>query len=112
MLLWYSPSETPMTMILPIATVWWAPILQTAIGAIAAIGGGVCVSWITWQKERQSLANALAGEIQGFMGILTWRDTRELLQKGYKFPIDDGGFPEFEAHIGKIGFLPSDLAGK
>src|SRR5258708_13074883 len=102
MLLWYSPSETPMTMILPIATVWWAPILQTAIGAIAAIGGGVCVSWLTWQKERQSLANALAGEIQGFMAIWTCRDTRELLQKVYKFPINDAPFPVFYAHITTI----------
>jgi hypothetical protein len=99
-------------MILPVATVWWAPILQTAIGAIAAIGGGACVSWITWQKERQSLANALAGEIEMFIGVLNWRNTRELLQKGHTFPIDEGPFPVFEAHVGKIGFLPSNLAGK
>jgi len=101
-----------MTMILPIATAWWAPILQTAIGAIAAIAGGACVSWITWQKERQSLANALAGEIQGFIGVLNWRNTRELLPKGYNFPIDEGAFPVFGASVGKIGLLPSDLAGQ
>jgi hypothetical protein len=112
MLLGYSLSETPITMILPIATAWWPPILQTAIGAIAAILGGAGVSWITWQKERQSLANALAGEIQGFIGVLNWRNARELLQQGYQFPIDEGAFPVFAACVGKIGLLPSDLAGK
>jgi hypothetical protein len=112
MLLWYSISETPITMILPVATAWWAPILQTAIGAIAAIVGGACVSWITWQKERQSLANALAGEIQGFIGVLNWRNARELLQHGYQFQINEGAFPVFAASVGKIGLLPPDLAGK
>src|SRR5258708_25060132 len=99
-------------MILPIATAWWAPILQTAIGAIAAIGGGACVSWITWQKERQSLANALAGEIQGFIGVWNWRNARDLLQQDYQFRIDEGAFPVFAACVGKIGLLPSDLVGK
>jgi hypothetical protein len=86
-----------------IATVWWAPILQTAIAAIAAIGGGACVTWTTWQKERQSLANALAGEIEGFIDVLNWRNARELLEKGYQFPIGEGAFPVFTTGVGKIG---------
>jgi hypothetical protein len=28
------------------------------------------------------------------------------------FPIDDHPFPVFEANVGKIGYLPADLAGK
>jgi hypothetical protein len=39
-------------------------------------------------------------------------NARELLQQGYQFPIDEGAFPVFAACVGKIGLLPSDLAGK
>jgi hypothetical protein len=100
-------------MVCLIATAWWPPVLQTAIGAFAAIGGGACVSWITWQKERKSLANGLAGEIRGFMAVLNWRNTTELVQQGYKCPIDGGrAFPVFEASVGKIGILPTRLAGE
>jgi hypothetical protein len=68
--------------------------------------------WVGWQKERQAVAIALAGEIQGFIGILNWRNTRELLTKGYKFHIGDGPFPVFTALLPKIGYLPPNLAGK
>jgi hypothetical protein len=54
-----------------IASAWWAPVLQTAIGALigatGAIAGGAFGSWFTWQKERQSVAAAFAGEVQGFI---------------------------------------------
>jgi hypothetical protein len=43
-----------------IASSWWPPILQTAlgslIGAAGAITGSAFGSWFTWQKERQSVA--------------------------------------------------------
>jgi hypothetical protein len=91
---------------------WFAPLLQTLIGAIAAIGGGTFALWVGWQKERQSVAIALAGEIQGFVGVLNWRNTRDLLKKGYKFPIGEGPFPVFAAFLSKIGYLPSELTGQ
>ena len=95
---------------------WWAPILQTAIGALigaaGAIAGGAFVYWFTWQKERQSVAAAFAGELQGLIDVTEWRQTRELIPLGYKFPIDDHPFPVFEANVGKIGLLPADLAGE
>jgi len=87
---------------------WWAPILQTAIGALigaaGAIAGGAFVYWFTWQKERQSVAAAFAGELQGLIDVTEWRQTRELIPLGYKFPIDDHPFPVFEANVGKIGY--------
>jgi hypothetical protein len=89
----------------------WAPVVQTAIGALAAIGGGAAVSWITWQRERQSIANAIAGEIRAFVAILKWRNASELLRKGYEFPYEGGDFPVFAAYVAKIGLLPSDIAG-
>ena len=99
-----------------IASAWWAPVLQTAIGALigatGAIAGGAFGSWFTWQKERQSVAAAFAGEVLGFMDAINWRGIREFIARGYKFPIDDHPFPVFEANVGKIGLLPADLAGE
>jgi hypothetical protein len=89
-------------------------ILQTAIGgligAFGAIAGGAFGSWFTWQKERQSVAAALAGEVEAFMAVTEWYQTREFISRGYRSPIDDHPFPVFEANVGKIGFLPPDLA--
>lgn len=95
---------------------WWAPLLQTVvgavIGAIGAIGGGAFASWFAWQKERQAVAAALAGEVQGLIDVFEWVEARELIPKGYVFPIDERPFPVVEANVGKIGSLPADLAGK
>jgi hypothetical protein len=103
-------------MIPPLASLWWAPILQTAIrgliGALGAIAGGAFGSWFTWQKERQSVAAALAGEVQGVIDFLEWRQVCECLSQGRKFFVGDLRFVVFEANIGKIGLLPADLAGK
>src|ERR1700675_3801997 len=70
-----------MSMITLLASTWWPPILQTAIGgligAFGAIAGGAFGSWFTWQKERQSVAAALAGEVEGFMAVTEWYQTPE-----------------------------------
>jgi hypothetical protein len=99
-----------------IASSWWPPILQTAlggmIGAVGAIAGGAFGSWFTWQKERQSVAAALAGEVQAIIDVIDWRQIVELIPHGYKFPVDAHPFPVFEAHIGNIGLLPADLSAK
>ena len=101
-------------MITLLASTWWPPILQTAIGgligAFGAIAGGAFGSWFTWQKERQSVAAALAGEVEAFMAVTEWYQTREFISRGYRTQIDDHPFPVFEANVGKIGFLPPDLA--
>jgi hypothetical protein len=81
------------------------------IGALGAIAGGAFGSWFTWQKERQSVAAALAGEVQGFMAVMELAKPREFLPLGHRFTVDDHPFPVFEANVGKIGFLPPDLAG-
>jgi hypothetical protein len=103
-----------MSMITLLASTWWPPILQTAIGgligAFGAIAGGAFGSWFTWQKERQSVAAALAGEVEAFMAVTEWYQTREFISRGYRSQIDDHPFPVFEANVGKIGFLPPDLA--
>src|SRR5580704_7891842 len=103
-----------MSMITLLASTWWPPILQTAIGgligAFGAIAGGAFGSWFTWQKERQSVAAALAGEVEAFMAVTEWYQTRQFISRGYRSAIDDHPFPVFEANVGKIGFLPPDLA--
>jgi hypothetical protein len=104
-------------MITLLASTSWAPFFQTAIGALigagCAVAGGAFGSWFTWQKERQSVAAALAGEVQGFIDVVKWREIRELIPlSGYKFPINDHPFPVFDANIGKIGLLPANLASE
>jgi hypothetical protein len=106
----------------------WVPgafiLAGAAIGATASIVGGAFSQWFTWQKERQSLAAALASEVQGFMSIVGSKQIRSRIQECidrtnetgkafcYKFPIDDHPFPVFEQNVSKIGFLPIDLAEK
>src|ERR1700720_2018282 len=69
-------------MITLLASTWWPPILQTAIGgligAFGAIAGGAFGSWFTWQKERQSVAAALAGEVEAFIAVTEWYQTRAI----------------------------------
>jgi hypothetical protein len=99
-----------------LAAASWVPAALTLvgiiIGAAASIAGGAFSQWFTWQKERQSIASALAAEVRVFIEVVNWRDTRELIPKGHVFPIEDHPFPVFEANVGKIGYLPADLAGK
>jgi hypothetical protein len=52
-----------------------------------------------------------AGEVQGLIDVFGWREFREGILAGQKFPIDEHPFPIFDANVGKIGFLPSPLAG-
>jgi hypothetical protein len=54
----------------------------------------------------------VAGELQAIMDVFKWRQISELIPRGYKFPIGDNPFPVFDANVGKIGFLPADLAVK
>jgi hypothetical protein len=99
-----------------LATSSWAPVIQTVIGALIGafgpIAGGAFSSWFTWQKERQSIAAAFAGEVQGLIEVVNWREFREGILAGQKFPIDEHPFPVFDANVGKIGLLPAPLAGE
>jgi hypothetical protein len=99
---------------------------QTAIGAIAAIGGGAFgdafASWFTWQKERQAIAAALAGEVEAVKSVTKFRQYRQLIETCieltkannklvyFAFSVDDHPFPVFEENVNKIGFLSEDLA--
>src|ERR1700722_6095195 len=99
-------------MVFLLGSAWWPPLLQTAIGGLLAMGGGAFGSWFTWQRERQSVAAALAAEVQGVIDFLEWRQVCEGLSQGRKFVVGDLRFVVFEATVGKIGLLPADLAGK
>ena len=94
----------------------WAPVLQTVIGALigatGAIARGAFGCWFTWQKERQSVAAAFAGKVQGFTDVINWRGIREFILRGLQVPIDHHPFPMFEANVSQIGLLPADLAGE
>jgi hypothetical protein len=105
---------------------WWPPILQTAIGGIigatGAVFGGAFGSWFNWQKERQSLAAAFAGEVEAVKAVVEFRRYREVLLWSIErtkatgkaeyltFSIDEHPFPAFEQNVSKIGHLPPDLA--
>jgi hypothetical protein len=99
-----------------LATASWAPLVQTVVGAliggVGAIAGGTFSSWFAHQMERQSLAAALASEVQGVMGVVARRQTADRLEQGERFAIDDHPLLVFEATVGKIGFLPAPLASK
>ncbi len=90
----------------------WPTVIAALIGAVAAIAGDAFAQWFIWQKERQAVAAALAGEAQSFIEVMDWRKARELILMGHKFAIADHAFSVFEANVGKIGFLPPDLARK
>ena len=63
-------------------------------------------------KGTASRSCRLAGEAQSFIEVMDWRKARELILMGHKFAIADHAFSVFEANVGKIGFLPPDLARK
>jgi hypothetical protein len=104
----------------------WIPFLQTALGAlIEALGatiGDALGSWFNWQKERQNIAAAFAGQIEAPRGIVEYREIRQLTERCIelttanselvylRFSVEDPPFPVFEANVNKIGFLPADLA--
>jgi hypothetical protein len=94
----------------------WAPavlsIVGVLVGALAAIGGGAFAQWFTRQLERQSLAAALAGEIQCIVEATNWKDARRDVEQGKVVAVDERAFPIFDANLAKIGLLPADLAGK
>jgi hypothetical protein len=90
---------------------YWSPVVQTAIGAVAAITGGAFAQSFARQQERRSVAAAVAGEIQCIVGAINWRSARKTIEQG-KVPSAQPSFPVFEANVSKIGLLPVDLAGK
>ena len=96
---------------LPVAASAWPPVIQTAIGAVAAIAGGAFTQWFTWQKERRALAAAFAGEIQSVVKAQNFRNLQAMIKQG-KVPSAQPSFPVFDANVGKIGMLPVDLAGR
>lgn len=98
-------------MVIILADVWWHSALSTVIGGFLAIAGGGFVQWLSWQKERKSVAAAFAAEVQGILDLFDWRRIIEKLPEGWKFAVEPN-FPIFESHIGKIGLLPTDLAAK
>jgi len=113
----YGPNER-MSPIL--ASSWWAPILQTAIGGVigagGAIAGGAFGSWFNWQKERQAIAAALAGEVEAAKSVAEFRQFRPIIESCLestkaqgklvylRFSSDDHPFPVFEQTSAKLVF--------
>lgn len=98
------------------------PLLQTGLGGLLAIIGGVWAHWQSHRQERKNLAHALAGEISAILDIVDRRQyekgIREIIQSAqktgvpwrYTIVIRSNYFPVFEANAAKIGLLRSDLA--
>jgi hypothetical protein len=99
-------------MITFLCAAWWPPIVQTALGGFLAIAGGVLGSWLNWRKERKAVSAAFAGELEGLIDVINWRETSKLIRLGFVLTIDERPFPVFEANIDKIGVLPAPLAGE
>jgi hypothetical protein len=57
------------------------------------------------------MAAAFAGEMQGLIDVIGWREFREGILAGQKFPLDEHPFPVFDANVGKIGLLLAPVAG-
>jgi hypothetical protein len=94
-----------------LGSAWWESFLSTVVGGLLAIAGGAFASWLSWKRERKSVAAAFAAEVQGILDIYDWRHTIERIPQGWKFSVEPN-FPVFESHVGKIGLLPTDLAAK
>jgi hypothetical protein len=76
-------------MITFLGAAWWPPILQTAIRGLLAIAGGVLGSWLNWRKERKAVSAAFAGEMEGLIGVINWRETSKLIRLGFVLTIDE-----------------------
>ena len=67
-----------------LASSWWAPILQTIIGGVIGVGGaiagGAFGTWFNWQKERQAIAAALAGEVEAAKSVVEFRQFPPLIE--------------------------------
>jgi hypothetical protein len=113
-------------MLILLASSSWAPFLQTLVGAIfgalGAIAGGAFGTWFTWEKERQNLAAALAGEIHAINSLVEFRGFKEKLQSFISSSreakklsyhsrlVTQDYFVIFKRNADKIGHLPPDLA--
>jgi hypothetical protein len=116
-----------MNSIIPIiASSSWVPISQTtfgaSIGAAIAVIGVAFGAWFKGQLWRQSLAAALAAEVEAVTELTGHHRVVELLHTCIasmeangkpeypRFPIQDHPFPVFEENVEKIGILPVELA--
>ena len=98
------------------------PLLQTALGGILALAGGVCAHWYGHRQERKNIAHALAGEISAILDIVERRNYEKDIQKTIQSAKQTGEpwrftilmrknyFPIFESNAENIGLLRSDLA--
>jgi hypothetical protein len=109
-----------------IASSSWAPILQTAFGAsigfAVAVAGVIFGAWFKGQLRRQSLAAALAAEMEAVTELTGHHMVVELIQTCIasieanktpeypRFPIQDHPLPVFEESVGEIELLPVELA--
>jgi hypothetical protein len=122
-----APTMLQMNDIVPIiASSSWAPLLQTAFGAsigfAVAVAGVVFGAWFKEQLRRQSLAAALAAEVEAVTEITGHHMVIELIQTCIasmeangkpeypRLPIQDHPLPVFEESVGKLGLLPVELA--
>jgi hypothetical protein len=76
----------------------WPPVVQTAIGAVAAIAGGAFAQ-CSLGRERRALATAaFAAEIQCVVKSSNFRLARQTIAQG-KVPPAEASFAIFEASL-------------
>ena len=80
----------------------WPPVVQTAIGAVAAIAGGAIAQWFTWQRATRLSYAAFAAEIQCVVKSSNFRLPRQTIVQG-KVPPAEASFAIFEANVESLG---------
>ena len=92
-------------------------------GAIALLDGHLGV-WLEHRRSRKSLARAIAGEVESILLIIEKRQYLSRLEQmialqteirqplPFHFSVKYNYFEVFQANAGKIGDLPSWVAGK
>jgi hypothetical protein len=60
----------------------WVTLGSVVVGGVLSTVGGAFGAWFNWQRERQSMAAALAGEIEALIDVINWREAREGILRG------------------------------
>jgi hypothetical protein len=101
---------------------WWAPVIQTAVGALIALAASVVVPLITDQvkrgADRQAVAGLLAGELSSYAFIIRERGYLAQLDRvmrdeqiPYYFEFSEGGLI-YQKQMDRLGLLPPQICEK
>jgi hypothetical protein len=118
--------EAPIVLVTVILAIdsgpWWAPLLQTVLGALIALVASVAIPLITEQTKklanRQAVAGLLAGELSSYAFIIRERGYLAQLERvmrnrliPYYFAFTEGGLIYLQ-QMERLGLLPPQICEK